>query len=1409
MAQYAEGREVTIEGITVYIQKKIAEGGFSHVFLASNVSTGRVYALKRMLASDGDLLAEVRNEIAIMKKLNHENIVKYYGSEITRRRDGGAEVAVLMEYCEGGHMVEIMNRRLHNRFTEPEILRIFYDTCLAVAHMHSLNPPLAHRDLKVENVLVSGDGKYKLCDFGSTTDKRNDLKTTADIHIAEADIEKNTTPLYRAPEMVDCWARKPLTEKVDIWALGVMLYKLAYFSMPFEDYPMSIVNAKVNFPAQPRYSSDLKDLIKFCLVPDPEERPDIYQLMEKLCKVRSCPYPLAIKPTDRNALDIAELVSPGKRHDRKKDGEESSKGGRGGRRGGASSSGASSSGGGGSRDRKGSFGTGALFNMLDWSDGKTDPGKQGSAPKDGGTSKQVTVSDGESDGDWEASFSQQVSSKPSREVAGASKPASRSSDKSQRRKDRDQARQAIRLGGGSSSTTQPAHRMETLIDFDGNMNKNGGAAAQEKEEVVDFDVLFHSGEKPKRSGRQSQEVSISEAGVGPNTKSADSTRRKSSSSSSKSRSREGHTRKSESEGGFSDVFVDHESFSPESDQAPKAHSLSPHPRADTSVDLGFREATSRSPSRQKQAAAKVTVSSEEELDFDDIVGRRARTRKQASSQAKKSSSRQRRKDRTSPSSVASSPGGNSDRLGVPSTGLPHSASSDAVSSIPPSRVFQEGLLNPAPGASVPQHPQHAPSRSAPPEASFGGASLPQVPAQAEKPKEKKGFFRGLFSKMGNALSSGFNKLGVVADAATGLVSSSKGKWVIKATSRKITAPKQKHVRRILVELWSTRDAAPIFALMESKRPLENNAAVAFKSLVVIHRILQEGPPEVLVTSFNSSHVVESMRYNWAQQDPESHDGFPGLVVKYSTYVLRRMRFHHEFPQFEGNFSMVYYLQKKYPSMSLAEDAEPDPSFNRDINMDRAPVSLENTAALLDFLESLLQLQAEVLPMVQADARSRQSDEIVINGVIPCKSSMLIPLARDAAYMCGALIFCLRKLNEAVRPEAIKDLNDRYCCAYLPTAEFVSACQKLPSVQPFIDDLQNLPMEIPPVTYEDRERFFNANRNRRNARLKHVEMAASMEPPSHEIGSPSETSNGERSSLPFEDKQLSAGNLRESEEGPDSDSDGDEEEGEEAEDVDSPAVPDLQASRATSGESMQRVHALLSEVMARPMNDVCADCSARRPTWASVNLGIFICQNCAGIHRKLGVSISKVRSVKLDFWSMDVVEFMAQMGNERNNARYEAKLSDPSVKPLGTDDMSTREKFIRDKYERKLYYRSRKGTRSRRNGDAASSSAASKKTSKGGKSSSRPDLASFEEDFFDSPVSTGSTSSSQPAPPAAGGDTPPVAAMASLGLEWVDGPASVDRKSKKKSASSSSSLDASADIFSYEKTDVDHFDDVFA
>ena len=117
--------------------------------------------------------------------------------------------------------------------------------------------------------------------------------------------------------MIDLYSRKPINEKADIWALGVLLYKLAYFKMPFEEYPMAIVNAKLSFPATPRYSKDLQGLIglllntfyslryltfflfvsiqtAFILETDPVKRPDIWELMDKLCKVRVCPYPLKV-----------------------------------------------------------------------------------------------------------------------------------------------------------------------------------------------------------------------------------------------------------------------------------------------------------------------------------------------------------------------------------------------------------------------------------------------------------------------------------------------------------------------------------------------------------------------------------------------------------------------------------------------------------------------------------------------------------------------------------------------------------------------------------------------------------------------------------------------------------------------------------------------------------------------------------------------------------------------------------------------------------------------------------------------------------------------------------------------------------------------------------------------------------
>lgn len=88
-----------------------------------------------------------------------------------------------------------------------------------------------------------------------------------------------------------------------------------------------------------------------------------------------------------------------------------------------------------------------------------------------------------------------------------------------------------------------------------------------------------------------------------------------------------------------------------------------------------------------------------------------------------------------------------------------------------------------------------------------------------------------------------------------------------------------------------------------------------------------------------------------------------------------------------------------------------------------------------------------------------------------------------------------------------------------------------------------------------------------------------------------------------------------------------------------------------------------------------------PRWASWNLGVFLCIRCAGIHRNLGVHISRVKSVNLDSWTPEQVVTLQQMGNSRARAVYEAQMPDGFRRPQ-TD--SALESFIRAKYEQKKY-----------------------------------------------------------------------------------------------------------------------------
>ncbi|VDN07552.1 unnamed protein product [Thelazia callipaeda] len=114
---------------------------------------------------------------------------------------------------------------------------------------------------------------------------------------------------------------------------------------------------------------------------------------------------------------------------------------------------------------------------------------------------------------------------------------------------------------------------------------------------------------------------------------------------------------------------------------------------------------------------------------------------------------------------------------------------------------------------------------------------------------------------------------------------------------------------------------------------------------------------------------------------------------------------------------------------------------------------------------------------------------------------------------------------------------------------------------------------------------------------------------------------------------------------------------------------------------ERLQAMVVDLLREEENKYCADCEAKQPRWASWNLGVFLCIRCAGIHRNLGVHLTKVKSVNLDSWTAEQVQSMRVMGNKMARHVYEAELPEHFRRPQ-TD--SALESFIRAKYEQKRY-----------------------------------------------------------------------------------------------------------------------------
>ena len=275
-----ESRPVfTIQEKRYYLDNLIAEGGYALIYKIQSVADNKFYALKKITIQSSSHKKQIKREIKIWKELSKfSNIV-----ELIDFQWGEKHAYIIMELCEEGTLLDYVNNYEGN-IPELEALQIFNQILLGVNAMHSQNPPIAHRDLKIENILKK-KRNFKLCDFGSASDEAFDPKIS-DEFVKEqnfANFEKHSTLYYRAPEMCDRYGENVVNEKVDIWSLGCVLYTMVFKEQPFMNaQKLEIINGNYNFPRdeQKLYSEKFLDLIRVMLTPNPNDRPNVIQIME-------------------------------------------------------------------------------------------------------------------------------------------------------------------------------------------------------------------------------------------------------------------------------------------------------------------------------------------------------------------------------------------------------------------------------------------------------------------------------------------------------------------------------------------------------------------------------------------------------------------------------------------------------------------------------------------------------------------------------------------------------------------------------------------------------------------------------------------------------------------------------------------------------------------------------------------------------------------------------------------------------------------------------------------------------------------------------------------------------------------------------------------------------------------------
>ncbi|KAL7692654.1 putative protein kinase [Plasmopara halstedii] len=199
------------------LQKIIGAGAFGEVIKGTYCGTPVV--VKRMLRNKitEDNLRMFGDELQLMMNLRHPNIVQFIGASW----NSYSNICFVTELLERGDLFAVLRNPENELSWAKPILRITIDTSRGMAYLHSMKPPIIHRDLKSMNILVSSTWGAKVSDFGLSREKSVDETMSV-----------TGTPLWLPPEMI---RGERYTEKADVYSFGIVLAELDTRKIPYHD----------------------------------------------------------------------------------------------------------------------------------------------------------------------------------------------------------------------------------------------------------------------------------------------------------------------------------------------------------------------------------------------------------------------------------------------------------------------------------------------------------------------------------------------------------------------------------------------------------------------------------------------------------------------------------------------------------------------------------------------------------------------------------------------------------------------------------------------------------------------------------------------------------------------------------------------------------------------------------------------------------------------------------------------------------------------------------------------------------------------------------------------------------------------------------------------------------------------